>query len=164
MKVPLIQKIEVLEISEDSIRTIFDRNPIGMAPLILELDEVVIPHREAFAANCLKILKERGINPFYPYPCYILSPEKIEMVGLPQIRSIEEAPKHFIKKIKRVKNREQALLSKADTHRARIQNHSVSKDLTYLHHKREENRKLRDLCHEKNFYIRLIEKMSSYDI
>ena len=164
MKVPLIQKIEICDISEESIQLVCERNPIGSAPIVLELDEIVLPLKEAFAQNCLKVFKERGINPFFPYPCYILSPQRIETEGFPQIRKIEEAPKHYKKKIKRVKNREQVLLSKVDTHRARIQNHQISQDLNYLQNKREDNRKLRDLVHEKNFYINLIEKMSTYDL
>ncbi len=164
MKVPLLQKIEIQDISPEAINLIFDRNPIGVAPIIFILDEVVLPHKDIFVKNCIKIFKERGISPYFPFPCYLLSNERIENKAMPQLRSIEDAPKHFIKKIKRVKSREQSLLSKADTYQSRTQNHSVTKDLEYLKRKREDNRKLRDLCHEKNFCISLLEKMKSLEI
>ena len=161
MKVPLLQKIDIQDISIESIKTMFDRNPIGIAPVIFVLDEAIIEQRELFAKNCLQVFRQRAINPFFPFPSYILCSKKVETQGLPQLYKIEEAPKHFIKKIKRVKSREQTLLTKAQTYQSRIQNHSVTEDLEYLEHKREDNRKLRDLCYEKNFYINLIEKMAT---
>ncbi len=161
MKVPLLLKIDVQDISPDAINVIFDRNPIGIAPIIFILDEVVLPHKETFVKNCLQIFKQRGLSPYFPFPSYILSNEGIAHQAMPHLRSLEEAPKHFIKKIKRVKNREQALLSKADTFQSRTQNHSVTSDLEYLRRKREDNRKLRDLCHEKNFALGLLEKLKA---
>lgn len=161
MKLPIIQKIPVQDVSIESLNLVFEHHSIGIIPTILILDKVIVAHRELFAKNCLEVFKSRGLNPLFPFPCYILSPERIETPGLPQINSIDEAPKHFIKKIKRIKNREQNLLSKAATYQSRIQNHPISDDVKYLKQKREDNRKLRDLCSEKNFCISLLEQIKS---
>lgn len=156
-----MQKIDIQDVSIEAVNLTFDKNPIGTVPTILVLDESVIVHREVFAQHCLAVLKERSLSPNFPFPCYILCTEKIETEGIPQLRAIEDAPKHFIKKIKRLKNREQVLLSKANTHRSRIENHSVTGDLQYLKRKREDNHKLRDLCAEKRFCMSLLEKIKS---
>lgn len=159
MKLPILQKIDIQDTARESLQLVFERNNIGITPTILILDEAIVAHREIFAKNCLEVFKIKGLNPFFPFPCYILTPEKIQTHGLPQIRSIEEAPKHFIKKIKRIKSREQTLLSKADTYQSRIQNQSVTEDLTYLRRKREDNHKLRDLCRQKSFCATLLEQI-----
>jgi len=161
MKLPILQKIDIQDISKESLNSLFERSSIGMIPTILILDQGIITRRELFVKNCLEVFKTRGLNPYFPFPCYILSPEKIKTPGLPQIYTIEEAPKHFIKKIKRIKNREQTLLTKADTYQSRLQNQSITEDLKYLTRKREHNRKLRDLCSEKKFCISLLERIKS---
>jgi hypothetical protein len=159
MKVPLLLKIDIQEITKEAINLACDRNPIGTAPIIFVLHANLYPKRELFVEKCIQVLNERGINPFFPFPCYIQCPDKIKDNRMPQLRSIEEAPKHFIKKIKKVKSREQGLLAKADTYQARIQNQSVSVDLDYIKRKRDENRRLRDACYEKSFYANLLENL-----
>ena len=159
MKIPLMQKIEIQDVSLESLKIVFERNPIGKAPFLFVLDESIIGQRDIFAKNCMQLFKQFAINPLFPYPNYIICPERIEDCDIAQLKSIDKAPKHFIKKIKRVKNREQSLLSKADTYQARIQNQSIDQDLNYIARKREDNRKLRDLCHQKNFCIQLVESL-----
>lgn len=163
MKIPLLLKIEVQDIALESIKYILEKNSAGKAPLLLVLDKEVVSKREVFAKNCIEVLKEKGINPYFPYPCYIVSPARIETKGIPHLHKIEQAPKHFIKKIKRIKTREQGLLTKVDTYYSRIRNQSVDDDLDYIQRKREDNRKLRDLCHQKKFFISIVEKLREMD-
>ena len=156
MKLPLFQKIDIQDINEDSLKSIFKKNTVGQLPTILILDKDLVQFAEHFAQTCAMILEEMNINPFFPYPTYVLSQEKIHFKGMPQLRNTAEAPKHFVKKIKKVKNREQTLLSKADTFRSRIDNQSVTDDYEYLLKRRMLNHKLRDLVREKSFYQDLL--------
>ncbi len=161
MKLPLLQKVEINTIEEELLRGIIKKNSLNLIPTILLFDQLDnIPVEKAIKA-CQKTYEEMELNPILPYPTYIIHQPGLSQNYFPELKSITDAPKHFIKKIKRVKKREQALHAKATTLSERINNHNLNEDLNYIKTKAADNKKLKVLCSEKQFYLDLLEKIKN---
>jgi len=152
VKLPLIQKIEIEVSTPQDIENILKKNYVGQLPtlFILTPPKGVSLEKQYIALE--SAFQKLGIDPNFPYPTYITYETNLDQNFFPSLKGVEDAPKHFVKRIKRLKNREQALLNKANTLSSRIQNHSVSSDLNYISEKRRVNRALRDQCSERTFY------------
>lgn len=162
MKLPLIQKIEIDSFDLESLSKIFKKNQVGQCPTLISME---VPEGSSWSECALAVEKtcqELKIDPRFPYPIYLLNPVS-EATGdfFPTLASLSDAPAHFKKKIKRLKNREQVLLMKTITMSDRIKNHSVPETWKYLKDKSFVNKTLRNLCHEKAFYEDILKTLSS---
>lgn len=161
MKLPLIQKLEIIPTQVEEIQAIFKKNGVASCPTLL-LFTNLNGHKLSVAFEmCQKAFQNLELNPRFPYPTYIVHEAETKQSFFPEIQSQNNLPKHFIKKIKRVKKREQSLLDKVITLSDRIKNHKIHEDLEYLKSKSQQNRELSNLCAEKSFYLELLEKMNS---
>ncbi len=161
MRLPLLQKIEIETKDIDEICLILKRNNVSSCPTVLVFDHLKdIPMREAVKA-CQKAFEVSELNPLLPYPTYIVTQMGIEQRYFPEIKDTTSGPKHFRKKIKKVKKREATLLSKATTYSERIHNHNLVEDLSYLSRKARDNKALKKLCCEKSFYLNLLEDLKN---
>ncbi len=159
MKVPLLQKIEISIKDLPELEDIFRKNSIGSIPTILIFTEMTIEHTKKAIHACEALCRQKDLDPSLPYPLYILNQWQIEQSFFPEVSDLNNIPRHFVKKIKRVKKREQNILDKVVTLSNRINNHHVTGDLEYIALKAKDNKRLKELCSEKNFYLDLITKL-----
>lgn len=160
MKVPLMQKIEMNVKDVPDLKNIFQKNNIGELPTILIFKDFTIEQSKKMISACEIMCDKLFINPRFPYPLYILNEWNIEQSTFPEVSDINAVPRHFVKKIKRIKKREQNILDKVTTLSNRINNHSVTSDLEYITLKANDNKKLKELCAEKSFYLDLLTNLN----
>jgi len=148
-----MQKIEIEVFTEEALAKVFQKNHVGDCPTLIS---IVTPKGSSWSESALSLertCKAMNIDPRFPYPTYLLNPMNIATTQyFPTLATPGDAPAHFKKKIKRLKNREQVLLVKTVTLSDRIKNHSVPETWAYLKEKSFMNKTLRNLCHEKAFY------------
>lgn len=157
-----MQKIDIDLFDEDQLTKILKKNHVGDCPSLL----ILIPNKDiSWVEATLKLEKvflALSIDPRFPYPTYLLNPENIATSHFfPQLATPNEAPSHFKKKIKRLKNREQTMLVKTITMSNRIKNHSVPQSWSYIKEKSFLNKTLRNLCHEKAFYEDILQELQN---
>jgi hypothetical protein len=159
MKLPLIQKIEIDQFDKEFLETTVKKNRCGSIPTLL----IIHPEAGQPLEQAYRKIQEAfvllNVNPRFPYPTYVLRDGGVEQDFFPEVESKEEIPKHFIKKIKRMKKREQTLHGKTVTFSDRISNHPLTRDLDYMEQKSNLNRVLRDSYMEKRFYLDLLQKI-----
>lgn len=159
MKLPLIQKIEINQFDKEFLEGTIKKNHCGSIPTIL----IIQPEPNQPLAQAYRKIQEAfimaNINPTFPYPTYVIRDSSVEQDFFPEVESKDEVPKHFIKRIKRMKKREQVLHGKTVTFSERISNHPVTRDLDYMEQKSSMNRILRDSYMEKKFYLDLLQKI-----
>lgn len=157
----MIQKIEIDDFEDSSLEKVLLKNQVGSCPTLLSLE---VPKGSSWSECALKVeanFKTLSVDPRFPYPTYLLNPMGIKTSQyFPSLAALTDAPKHFKKKIKRLKNREQVLLEKTITLSNRIKNHSVPKTWAYLLEKSFMNKTLRNLCHEKAFYNDILDTLT----
>lgn len=161
MKLPLLQKIDIQTTDKEEILDIVKKNSLGKIPTIFIMSELTIENAKVAIKACEEAFRGQKIDPKFPYPTYFLNDYAIDQGFFPNLRGIQEAPKHFIKKIKRVKKREQGLLDKVTTLSDRINNHSISEDMDYITLKARETKELKELCAEKSFYLELLQHLKN---
>lgn len=159
MKVPLLQKIEITHKDLAELESIFKKNGIGKVPSIFLFPEFTIEETEKAFEMLEDLCRHLELDPNFPYPLYVLNEWNIEQSYFPEINDLNNVPRHFVKKIKRLKKREQNILDKVITLSDRINNHQVTQDLEYITMKAEANKKLKELCSEKGFYLDLLDRM-----
>lgn len=106
-------KISLIEPSNlDQLGPLLNKLELGLHPIIIvikDIDEFVIP-------NVLETIQnyflEKNISFFIPYPTYIVTPVFNDQVGIKQFKSIQEVPKFFNLKDRRLSSLEQAVLNK----------------------------------------------------
>lgn len=159
MKLPLIQKIEILEFDPQYLQGVLAKNYCGMCPTVfllhptpgMTMKQAVEALKQAFLAS--------NIDPRFPYPSYIQRDLSVEQDFFTEVDTTQDVPRHFVKKIKRMKKREQTLHTKTVTLSERITNHPLSRDLEYIEQKSKMNKSLRDAVMEKKFYFDLLLKL-----
>lgn len=159
MKVPLLQKIEIGQNDISELENIFKKNNIGKIPTILIFTDLTIEQSKNAFLLTEGLCRHLEIDPQFPYPLYILNEYNIEQSFFPEINDLNSIPRHFVKKIKRIKKREQNILDKVVTLSDRISNHQVTGDLEYIALKAKDNKKLKELCSEKSFYLELLTQL-----
>lgn len=159
MKVPLIQKIEINQFDKEFLESTIKKNKCGSVPTLL----VITPEPNQPLEQAFRKIQETfvllDINPCFPYPTYVIREATVEQDFFPEVDSREDVPKHFIKKIKRLKKREQTLHTKTITYSDRISNHALTRDLDYVEQKSDLNRILRNTYMEKKFYFDLLQRI-----
>jgi hypothetical protein len=161
VKLPLLQKIDIKVYDEAEVKNILTKNALGKIPTILIMSDLTIEQAKVAIKAFEKCFRELKMDPHFPYPTYFLNEWSFEQDYFPNLKSMVEAPKHFLKKIKRVKKREQVLLDKVTTLSERINNHSISDDLDYITLKAKDNKVLKELCAEKSFYLELLQNLKN---
>lgn len=159
MKVPLLQKIEISQKDLTELENIFKKNSVGKIPSILIFTDLTIEQTQAAFQMAEGLCRHLELDPSLPYPLYVLNEWNIEQTFFPEVTDLNSVPRHFVKKIKRVKKREQNILDKVITLSDRINNHQVTSDLEYIALKAKDNKKLKELCSEKSFYLDLLTQM-----
>lgn len=159
MRLPLLQKIEIEEFDEEYLKGVFSKNYLGQIPTVLILKPKNGQGIAEIFPSVERAFKSLHLNANFPYPTYILKEVAFSQETFPEVKGLDNLPRHFIKKIKRIKKREQTLLSKAITYAQRIQNHALGDEIDDIQIKAHQNRNLRNFHMEKSFYLNLLEKM-----
>lgn len=162
MKLPVIQQINITNFDLPSLKEAFHNQKVGSLPLYLEissLEKTVVEKKLLLIKEALDSLK---LNSFFPYPFYIINALNIKIEGLNTLDSVIKLPKHYIFKIKRVKNREQALLNKSQIIIERINNHPLREELDLIHDQRIKNKLLKELTKETSIYHKILRNIKNH--
>ncbi len=164
MRIPIFEQItlqlselENLEILQD---TLAQSRP-GQVPCYIGLWQTPSNRHEELARNVLLALKRLGVGPLFPYPLYIISDQLKDFDELPVVPTVEALPQHFFKKVKRLKNKELALLHKAHPQAQKLVNLDCNNKLAQLQSILKQNRPLYDLSRQLHFYETLLEKIEA---
>ncbi|MCP4912006.1 MAG: hypothetical protein GY909_02715 [Oligoflexia bacterium] len=159
MRLPVFQSIDCTEYSKPSLHEAFLKSGLGSFPLYIYLDlkdkEKVLEALETI----LDLINEMKVNIKFPYPFYVVTPVVDTYEGLMVINNTSQLPKHFVKRIKRLKNREMALLNKSKLILDRLNNHNLEEDIEKIKARSYQNKELYNLTKEYSFYNSVLEKM-----
>lgn len=163
MRLPVFQSIDCSEYSKPSLHEAFKRSGLGSFPLYIYLDlkdqEKVLETLETI----VDLIHEMRVNIAFPYPFYVVTPVVDSYEGLMIINNTSQLPKHFVKRIKRLKNREMTLLNKSKLILDRLNNHNLDEEMEKIKARSYQNKELYNLTKEYSFYNSILEKMRSSD-
>jgi hypothetical protein len=166
MRIPIFEQITLQLPELENLETLQDAlaqaHP-GQVPCYIGLWQTPPSRHEELARNIVEAMKRLGVGPLFPYPLYLVSEHLKDFDALPVVRTVETLPQHFFKKVKRLKNKELALLHKAVPQAQKLLNLDCNTKLARLQGLLRSNRALYDLSRELHFYEKLLERIEAQE-
>jgi hypothetical protein len=159
LKLPVLHKVEIEKFELGAVLTALKKEYAGEVPCVITLELEDIGEIKDALEIIVIALSTLNIHPRFPYPLYIITDKIQHHPDLCLIKKAEDIPEHFVKRLKKIKGREQALLNKTQTILERIQNHPVSEEHEYIKHYFHGRRELKDLSHQVYFFERILKKL-----
>lgn len=156
MRVPIFQSIEVQAWSKEGLREAYNRQRIEIHPSYLDLTLKDVAKTNQAIAWTAEIFQEDN-RILIPFPLYIIAPKFLGPYpddGAVILSSPSQLPKHYLKKAKKLKNRESALMKKTEIMIQRIQNHELPKDDRWLKRATPLYRQLKEATLEAHYYYK----------
>lgn len=111
MKIPIFEEIVLTSLARSDLKYIAQDSKIGKVPCYINLSTLSSQRLKDTLIVLEDIILTENLNPLFPYPVYIVTPENIKTI-FPTARTIKDLPEHFFKKVKRPSNKELILLNK----------------------------------------------------
>lgn len=156
MKLPVFEEIETNDYSIGQLYKTFKKASIGEIPSYICIDMDNPKLIEEALDNIKNALDNLDCSKHFPYPFYVVSPILQDYPGLNVVDSIRQLPKHFFKKPKKLKPKEQSLLNKTAILNEKVKNLNITEKLEYIQSQKENQKKLFLLTRETSFYERVM--------
>ncbi|MBL6991049.1 MAG: hypothetical protein ISR65_14785 [Bacteriovoracaceae bacterium] len=163
MKVPIFEEVLLEKNDFISIMEVLMETDIGHAPVYIDLDNYDESEYDELLTNLLLALRSMQINPFFPYPVYIVTNKLPQHNSLPIIDSYDNFPLHFITKRKRLNNREVALLKKISILVEKTKNLAIKEKMASIQRPLSLQRNFLQTCKEVSFYTKVLNKVVQRD-
>jgi hypothetical protein len=160
MRIPIYEEICLDHHDVESILALFKLKKFGQVPYCITTISIDQDFISEALDNISKVLITLNINPQLPYPVYIINSSKRFHPHLKIIESVNLLPKHFFNKIRRLKTKEAALLSKTSLIASKITNENITEKLATLSKILKPQRKLYELSKEIHFYEKILDGLA----
>lgn len=157
-KIPIYNEIIIDGLNTEQLRQRLASLQIGSLPyyiVIHEQDQQVVIKR---INSILSIVEELGLSVYFPYPLYIITTKLDQHPNIQISPSVEELPRYFFKKIRRLKPKEISILNKNKVLSSKISNENILKKHRELKSMLKKNRELSNISREIDFYQKITEK------
>jgi len=106
----------------------------------------------AFIGQVAQVLEQMKIHPLFPYPIYIICDKVQSDTRVPVAPSLKELPRHFVRKINKLKSKEASLLNKDGVLAQKVSNLDIDEKMQILKRNAELSKQLYLICRELKFY------------
>ncbi|MBI2522444.1 MAG: hypothetical protein HYV97_18635 [Bdellovibrio sp.] len=162
MKIPIYAEVSfegLNQLNLEDIKKALQKAQVGFTPSYITTHHFNLQELLTFLKLLDQALVELNLSARFPYPLYIISNN---ITSHPQFyieQNVESLPSHFFKKVKRLKPKEQLLLSKVVFTGEKISNVDLLSKLDFLHNQAILNRELAIICHELFSYETILEQL-----
>ncbi len=152
-----IQQLNIDDYQVRNLKKIFNSSEAGKKPLYIELKCKNTIDATDTLDNIAESLKELNINPFFPYPIYIITHLVNYYSRLPILNNKLELPKHFFIKDNITSSKQESILNKLEVPLKRIKNTDIEEVKKRFKEYSLRHKKLYHLTKEAYFYEELME-------
>lgn len=163
IKIPIYEEIPIGEFHYTSLIKILKEKRVNQVPCYILLPQ--LPTKEIYQIldELHLALKELSLNPYFPYPLYIVTQE-IKSHPIFRISpSVEELPVHFFKQVRRPKSKESQLLSKNSLLAEKIQNDEIERKLKMLKSQKKQQKRLFQKTILLSFILKQLKKLQGQE-
>lgn len=155
IKIPIYEEILVSSFELNALVSSLQNKRVGMVPCYLNLGELKGKQLHEAINNIIKALKKNEISPFFPYPLYLITEHVQYHPDIQIAPSVEQLPRHYFRKSRRLNPKENALLNRNNITAAKIFNENIDQKLSQLKALSSENQEMYNLTTECFFYQQL---------
>ncbi len=158
MKIPIYEEIILQGNGKQYLSEFVPLSRIGRVPSFINCQKLNRVELINFLDDLEEALKKNKLNPYFPYPLYIISEEISQYNSIPILKSVKDLPEHFYKKIKRPNNKEMQLLNKLYLRVEKVGNLELAKLFDQLKSISDEQKKMYQSSKELYF----LEQLNDY--
>ncbi len=158
MKIPIYEEIILQGNGKQYLSEFVPLSRIGRVPSFINCQKLNRIELINFLDDLEETLKTNKLNPYFPYPLYIITEEIGQYNSIPILKSVKDLPEHFYKKIKRPNNKEVQLLNKLYLRVEKVGNLELAKLFDQLKSISDEQKKMYQLTRELYF----LEQLNDY--
>ena len=166
MKIPIYAEVSFENLDQmnlNDIKKALQKARVGLTPSYIITHHLNSQELLSFMTLLEQALDELNLSERFPYPLYLISNDLTTHPRFYIEKNIESLPIHFFQKVKRLKPKEELLLSKVIFTSEKIGNLDVLMKLDFLQKHANLNRELSSLCHELNNYEIILEQLKKSD-
>ncbi len=163
MKIPVFEVIELEEVTQESVKKLIASGRIGKAPLNIVLNTLDLEMARKAVEQLLDYLISEKISAKFPYPIYIISEVLEEHPEIEIMKTIEDVPSHFKRRVKRLTNKEQLFLNKSNSISEKLIKSQIGDINSELFKYFSKQRELFDLTKELHFYNQIFDELTNND-
>lgn len=159
MKIPIFEEIIIKDISIKAIVYLFSQKKMGKQPMYISLHSVAPNQHQLAIDNIGEALVELRIHPHFPFVIYVISKVDVWHETIQIAKTLDELPSHFLKRAKRLKNKEINLLNKLTLIGEMVGNQDIYERFIDLKSTFSYHRQLYNLCKEDQFYSDVLKQI-----
>lgn len=163
IKIPIFEEISIEDFSEASVRQALKTKNVGLTPYYIATGELQGQKLEEALDNIYQAIRNLQLTPYFPYPLYVVTEYMQYHPYLLMASSVQDLPRHFFKKSRRLKNKESALLNKNMMMASKIINDKIEEKIRIVKNRTRDQRELFDITKEADFYQRILGKLEGRD-
>lgn len=160
MKLPVFEEVKTSDFSVTVLLKLLHRYGAGKSPLFVHLTATNPETATIQADHIAKALRELGVHPQLPFPCYVITGQIKGHSELLVVSEEKFLPSHFNKKAKRLKNKEQSLLNRVRLVADKITNQDLVELDSTVNKEMKEHRKLYRATRENHFLEQLLKGLN----
>ncbi len=161
MRIPIYEEITADDFDLSFLCDLFATKKIGKIPMYIVLHHLHGEELETAMSNITEALIMLNIHPKIPYPLYIVTREVSHHKDLSVVRSVEELPRHFHNKARRLRSKELALLSKCSILSKKLVNQNIHQRFRQIRKTASPQRQLFDQCKQTHFFQQIIDGINN---
>ncbi|HAZ14169.1 MAG TPA: hypothetical protein DCY86_15380 [Bdellovibrionales bacterium] len=162
MKIPIYTEVSFEDCNQlnlNDIKKVLEKAQVGLTPSYIATQQLDLTDLLTFLKLLGQAIDELNLSERFPYPLYIITDHLSTHPRFFMAKSVEALPLHYFKKAKRLKPKEQLLLSKVVFTGEKINNVDLPAKLIFLRRQAVLNRELATLCHELASYETILEQL-----
>lgn len=160
MKLPVFEEVKTSDFSVTVLLKLLHRYGAGKSPLFVHLTANDPETAKMQADHIAKALRELGVHPQLPFPCYVITTQIKNHSDLTVVSEEKLLPDHFHKKPKRLKNKEQSLLNRVRLVADKLTNQDLVELDKQMNKEMEEHRNLYRATRENHFLEQLVKGLN----
>ena len=150
---PIYHQIDFIDLDDEvEISRIIKDSLVGEVPCFIDLNSVDAEQILSFVSIFSKKLEAMRINPFFPFPIYLIISEMNTVTEFPVVSHIDRLPRHFSAPQQRsTSKREKTIMNRINLNQEKIRNRNITSDLKKLGILKKDKRLLYQLSKDNYF-------------
>jgi len=161
MRIPIYEEVTADNFDLTNLCELFATKKLGKVPMYIVLHHLSGEELDNALTNITEALIMLNIHPKVPYPFYVVTKSIPHLKDLSVVPSVEDLPRHFHNKARRLRSKELALLSKCSILSKKVNNLNVHQRFRQIKKTAAPQKQLFEYCKQVHFFQQIIDGVNN---
>lgn len=156
MRIPIYEEVTADNFDLSFLCDLFSKKKMGKVPMYIVLHHLHGEELDQALTNITEALIMLNTHPKVPYPFYVVTKEISHHKDLSVVPSVDDLPRHFHNKARRLRSKELSLLSKCSMLSKKVNNLNIHQRFRQIKKTATPQKQLFESCKQAHFYDLII--------